>query len=73
MGVIITFCTFLLIERFIVGRDILTCCWTELPPEVDPFWLPAGLAFEEVVPVFSELARPLVPGICCPALAVLAG
>lgn len=67
MGVIMTFYTFLLIERLMVGREIFTYCWTELPPELEPFWLaapPTLFVFEEVVPVFSELARPLVPGIC---------
>jgi hypothetical protein len=30
-----TFCTFLLMDRLIVGREILTYCYTEeeLPPE----------------------------------------
>jgi hypothetical protein len=68
MGVIMTFCTFLLMDRLMVGREILTCCCTEeeLPPEA---FYPAGpptlLVFDVlVVPVFSELARPLVPGGC---------
>ena len=68
MGVIMTFCTFLLMDRLMVGREILTCCCTEeeFPPEA---FYPAGpptlLVFDVmVVPVFSELARFLVPGTC---------
>jgi hypothetical protein len=68
MGVIMTFCTFLLMDRLMVGREILTCCCTEeeFPPEgFCPAGPPTLLVFEVlVVPVFSELARPLVPGGC---------
>jgi hypothetical protein len=83
MGVIITFCTFLLIDKLIVGLDILTYCYTELPPPLPPAELfapfyaptpPTLLLFEDVFPaVFSEFARPFVPGTCYPFLACDAG
>ena len=58
-----TFCTFLLMDRLMVGREILTCCCTEeeFPPEA---FYPAGpptlLVFDVlVVPVFQR-GRPMV-------------